>query len=333
MATYSFYIYTSSVLSYNSGTNAFDFDAGYSPYADRYLVEVNDDDTILHAGYDANEIATVYDLGGNVVASGQIDIPIYGNIQNPTTGGSIYIDHIDVGGVHVGYVTSEPLTPGTSYPYTGSGFYQDYYSYYTSNSVTCFTAGTLIETATGFTPVERIMPGVSVRTLNGGLQPVLWSGSSLADPLSMARNAALRPVVIPAHAFRLGAPRRTLALSRDHRVMLADGLVSCLFGAERVFAPAHSLGCALRGQPGDTALGYWHILLPCHSILSANGLWVESFFPGPEAMARLSPPDRQVIRERLSVRIHGMKTALPCLKPYEAAAYSKLRWSRLPRSA
>ncbi|MFP4451018.1 MAG: hypothetical protein ACLFP0_08840, partial [Rhodosalinus sp.] len=44
---------------------------------------------------------------------------------------------------------------------------------------------------------------------------------------------------------------------------------------------------------------YVHLLLPRHDLLLAEGIAAESFYPGPEALAALSPADRAALAAAL----------------------------------
>lgn len=192
--TYTFYIYSVDVLSFNSGTGAFDFDAGYIPSQDRYRIEVDDDDDVMNASGDANQNATIYDSDNNVVNSGNIFVPAYASVDDGS-GGTIFLDRVEVNGVHYGYVSSQPLTPGASYPVTSTDTFEENHTYYQANSVPCFGPDAVIDTVNGPCPVTKLRVGDRVMTYDNGAQPVLWTGSRSISRLQALASPQNRPVV------------------------------------------------------------------------------------------------------------------------------------------
>ena len=148
----------------------------------------------------------------------------------------------------------------------------------TLTTTPCFVAGTLIDTPRGPVPVEMLRPGDMVRTRDHGPQPLRWLG------LSTRRAAgADAPVRIAAGAL---GPHGALELSPNHRVMIADAAAELFFAEAEVLVRARDLA----GQPGiarredGRAVRYLHLLFDRHEIVRGNGLWSESYHPGPETM-------------------------------------------------
>lgn len=128
----------------------------------------------------------------------------------------------------------------------------------------CFAAGTRIATARGETPVEALRLGDLIALHGGGCAPAIWIGRRVVDG---GRGADAWPVRIAAHAFAPGQPRRPLLLSPDHAVLWQGGLI-----------PArHLLNGATLTQPPAARVEYWHVELPAHAVLHAEGLPVESY--------------------------------------------------------
>jgi Hint domain len=149
--------------------------------------------------------------------------------------------------------------------------------------LTCFTAGTLIETPDGPRLVEDLRPGDLVLTLDDGPQPVRWVGRRTVGLAEMLVDPRLRPVTIAAGAFGPGLPLRALSVSRQHRILRTGWACELHFAEPEVLVPAHRLenGRTVRlGLPqGDVT--YVHFLFDRHQIVISEGLATESFYPSP----------------------------------------------------
>ncbi len=135
-------------------------------------------------------------------------------------------------------------------------------------NVACFAAGTRILTARGAVEVERLAAGDLVATvLTGRLRPVRWIGRRTLAPARHPRPADMQPVLVEADAFAPGLPLRDLWLSPDHAVFAGGALVPI----------RHLLnGASIRQVPADR-ITYFHVELPAHDVLLAEGLPAESF--------------------------------------------------------
>lgn len=133
--------------------------------------------------------------------------------------------------------------------------------------LTCFVTGTRIATARGPVAVEALVAGDLVVLADGGTLPVRWVGSRQVACASHADPQAVWPVRIAAGAFGAAGPAHDLYLSPDHAVFIGGALI-----------PAKHLvdGGAVARVACDTVT-YWHVELPRHAVLLAEGLACESF--------------------------------------------------------
>ena len=132
-------------------------------------------------------------------------------------------------------------------------------------TVACFRAGTRIATSDGETPVEALRPGDRVRCASGA-QPIRWIGHRHIDLRRHPRPDAVTPIRIAAHAFH-GAPARDLFLSLDHAVFVDTVLIPIkLLINGGLIAPV----CLAE-------VIYYHVELPRHDVLLAEGLAAESW--------------------------------------------------------
>ena len=143
----------------------------------------------------------------------------------------------------------------------------------TAIQLACFAAGTRLATARGTVPVESLRDGDLMLLADGAeALPVVWIGHREIDCRRHPAPHKVWPVRIAAGAFAPGVPARDLYLSPDHAVFVRDVLV-----------PAKGLvnGRSIVQQPVDR-IGYWHVELPRHAVLLAEGLSVESLLPGSD---------------------------------------------------
>jgi autotransporter passenger strand-loop-strand repeat protein len=151
----------------------------------------------------------------------------------------------------------------------------------------CFAAGTLIATPQGAISVERLAVGDIVLTEGGGVAPITWIGSRRIDCSRHPEPARIWPVRIRADAFAPARPTRDLFLSPDHAVL-----------AEGVLIPVkHLLNGRTVAQVAADEVTYFHLELPRHAAILAEGLPVETYldtgdrgaFTGAEGPRLLHP--------------------------------------------
>ena len=135
-------------------------------------------------------------------------------------------------------------------------------------SLACFREGTRIRTARGDVPVEQLRINDMVPTLHpAGSQPIVWLGHRRVDCRRHPQPQQAWPIRIAAGAFGAGQPQCHLFLSPDHAVFV-----------EGVLIPIRLLvnGSTIIQVPAEE-LTYWHIELPSHAVLLAEGLAAESY--------------------------------------------------------
>jgi hypothetical protein len=136
------------------------------------------------------------------------------------------------------------------------------------NNNPCFAAGTLILTPDGERFVETLKTGDAVITADGSTAPIIFIGHRLIHLARHRRPHTVRPVRIRAGALADGIPQRDLLLSPDHALFLEDVLV-----------PARDLvdGISITQESNFRDVHYYHIELPQHGIIFAEGAPAESF--------------------------------------------------------
>lgn len=161
----------------------------------------------------------------------------------------------------------------------------------------CFTHGTMIATSNGLRPIESLVAGDMIETLNDGVQAIRWIGSTRLSQTALQTKPAFFPVRIMAGALGQGLPHKDLRVSRQHRLLVSSRIVERVFGITDVLIPAHKL-TILPGIDVDqdiNGIEYFHILFDCHQVVFAEGAPTESLYTGPEALKAVSKESRAEI--------------------------------------
>ena len=229
-------------------------------------------------GLDAGD---VIELGGMSIKSASVTSP--GTVTVVTSGSPYLL-------TDVGFASGAPQTFQVgSDSKTGDDFIK----------VACFVTGTRIGTRRGDVAVEELRVGDMVRVVPhashphsspslsslpqrgreergieyGAVQPIVFIRRRRIDCARHPRPERVWPVRVAAHAFGRGKPKRDLWLSPDHAVF-RDGVlipVKYLIDDERVV------------QIAVARIEYWHVELPRHDVLLAEGLAAESYLDTGDA--------------------------------------------------
>lgn len=137
-----------------------------------------------------------------------------------------------------------------------------------AQTLLCYRAGTRIRTPSGDVAIEDLRVGDMVETLLGQTsQPIAWIGRRAVDCRRHPRPEQVLPVRVNAGAFGPGLPFRDLYLSPNHAVYVSGQLIpiKCLIN-----------GRSISQVPVDEVT-YYHVELPKHDLLLAEGLPAESY--------------------------------------------------------
>ena len=156
----------------------------------------------------------------------------------------------------------------------------------TVQAVACFAEGTRIRTADGWVAVEDLRVGDRVATA-GSHEPIVWMGQRAVHCAAHPDPETVWPVRVRAGAFGERAPARDIYLSPDHAVFVNEVLVPVKLLID---------GGAICQVKRDR-VRYFHVELPRHAVILAEGLTVESYldcgdranFRGGEGAIRLFP--------------------------------------------
>jgi Ca2+-binding RTX toxin-like protein len=189
--------------------------------------------------------------------------------------------------------------------------------------VVCFTPGTLIDTAAGRVPVEKLCQGDRVLTRDNGWQEVSWIGRRNLTMRHLQEDASLLPIVMKAGSLGENLPERDLAVSPAHRMLVSSRRAQLYFEELEVLVAAKHLvevpGIA-RGAPQP--ISYIHFMCSQHEVVRANGAWSESFLPGEQAMTQVREEQCAELLQLFPRLAVDGKSAFPAarriLKRYEA---------------
>ncbi len=165
----------------------------------------------------------------------------------------------------------------------------------------CFHAGTLIKTIEGLRPIETLVPGVRVKTLDHGWQPLL---QVVVQSLRFGgRPDRAQPIEIKADALGAGSPARTLIVSPQHRFLVLDPATG-----EEILVPAVKLlgRRGVRRMSGRSSARYFNLLLPHHEVIMAEGCLAETLL--------VTPFTRGYLNAGLCNRVRDMTPARPILR-------------------
>ncbi len=160
--------------------------------------------------------------------------------------------------------------------------------------ITCFVAGTMIETPDGPRPVEDLRVGDRVLTVDAGAQVLRWVGSR---NLNVRDADNLKPIRIRTGALGQGLPTADLLVSPQHRVLVRSAVAQRMFGTDEVLVAAKQLTALPGIEVVDDAaqVTYVHLLFDDHQLVTSNGAVSESLFTGPQALKGVSEEARAEI--------------------------------------
>jgi len=153
-------------------------------------------------------------------------------------------------------------------------------------AVPCFTAGTRIATPRGEIAIENLREGDLVLTAEGEAKPIVWMGRSRVDCRLHAKPEEVIPVRVRTGAFAHGTPGRDVVLSPGHAIF-TDG----------VLIPVGRLinGISILREENAAEVTYYHVELPTHDILLAEGLSVESYLDDGNRAAFVDGAEHRVL--------------------------------------
>jgi hypothetical protein len=172
-------------------------------------------------------------------------------------------------GTHLGQSYTATLTSGSSTIYLNNVAEAEVQF---DSGLPCYLEGTRIMTARGEVAVEALRVGDLVVTAHGQgpvLQPVVWVGRTRVHLARHPRPELAAPILVRAGALGENAPHRDLRVSPEHAMFVEGRLV-----------PAGLLvnGTSIVREPWWQVVTWYHVELPAHGLLMAEGAPAESYF-------------------------------------------------------
>ena len=131
----------------------------------------------------------------------------------------------------------------------------------------CYTKGTLIATDKGERLIEDLVPGDMLLTVSGQYAPLKWVGHRKVNCTALSDPTNAWPILMKQGSFGNGLPKRDLYLSPLHSVYV-----------ENIFVPAVDLiNDVSITQEQVAEVTYYHLELPVHNVIYAEGLAAESY--------------------------------------------------------
>jgi V8-like Glu-specific endopeptidase len=182
-----------------------------------------------------------------------------------SSGGPVWIDGSQ-GPEVVGLVSSASGSTGYFTQLTTDAF-NTIEGWVAQDNAPCFAVGTRLATIRGEVAIEDVRVGDVLSVHGGRTAPVIWTGHRRVCCARHPRPEDVWPVRVRPHAFAQEKPRRDLRLSPDHAVFARGALIPVRYlvnGATIVHEPV-------------AEVTYWHVELPRHDIIFAEGLATESY--------------------------------------------------------
>ena len=209
------------------------------------------------------------------------------------------------------------LDPAATYAGTFFGLASDG-STGTVVTYACYRAGTRIRTDRGEVAIEALRVGDRVASAFGGTAAVTWLGFRRVDCRRHPRPHDVWPVRVAAGAFGVDLPCRDLWLSPDHAVFV-DGVLIPI---------RHLLNDATIRQEPAEVVTYWHVELPAHDVVFAEGLPAESYLDTGNRCAFANGGGVTMLQPDFALRLRALSRLCCCARWMRGFSRVRRPWPR-----
>ncbi len=286
----------------------FAFAPGNGGLAESVIVSGLSGTTTLQGFYGSDSL----DITGLNFATASPNVNYIPN-ADPTTGGTA---HIFGRGVELTFAMTGAHPGG----FTVSGDAAGGTRLTANDAAPCFAAGTRIATSAGPVAVEALAPGMTVQLADGGTAPIIWLGHRRVDCARHPRPHDVLPVRVAKGAFGPGQPSRDLILSPDHAVFAGGGLIPVRY----------LLNGRTVVQETVESVTFWHVELPRHAVLLAEGLACESFLDTGNRAAFANGGTAVQLHPDFALQTWAARACAPLVR--DGAALARVRQRLLTRA-
>ncbi|MGH1369218.1 MAG: Hint domain-containing protein [Maritimibacter sp.] len=255
-------------------------------------------DTSVTTNNDAGSNDTLtYDLGAGSVTSEMDSVMLLNGTvtfhDGSTFSSNFAVMQDDIGNVFMivldsqSELVSDGIDSVTFTSVTGSNYSGVTQANADDHDFVCFGPGTLLQTPDGAVRADKLRLGDQLLTLDNGPQPIRWIAKQRLNFAGGQHPA--QPIRLRKNALGKALPQRDLLLSPNHRLLVKTAPSFALHDPLGALAPIKALTRTkgIRALPGRRHITYFNFLLPRHEVIIAEGIAVESLFPGPGVFAQL----------------------------------------------
>ncbi len=153
-----------------------------------------------------------------------------------------------------------------------------------------FARGAIMQTENGPVAVEDLLPGDRIRTEDNGFRTLVWRGTCAVVPHATGQARAMGHLTrIGSDTFGMARPTSDLVLGPSARLFQRAPGIKVLTGQDGAFIPARDFidGVSIVELTPMTPVQVYHLGFKSHQMITANGVAVESYHPGPTPMIGL----------------------------------------------
>ena len=143
--------------------------------------------------------------------------------------------------------------------------------------------GTLVSTPHGPVAIEDLLPGDLIDTVGGDAEPLIWIGSTSFVPAqSLPTSSLIGLIRLVADGYSKSGALGDLMLGPNARLLQSRPSLEQIIGVSSVLTPARDLddGYTAFVVTPPSPVRLFHLRLPRHAAIYANGRAVETYHPG-----------------------------------------------------
>jgi len=155
------------------------------------------------------------------------------------------------------------------------------------DAFSAFTRGSLVDTEIGPIAVEDLLPGDRLITQDGGVQTLMWKGStSLLPGRATSSGRTHKLTSFMADCFGMQGPMSCVIAGPAARVLRTPPHLRAMSGSAPLLTPVHEFhdGMSIVETAPPTPVELFHLCLDCHAVIKVGGLEFETYHPGTKSL-------------------------------------------------